>query len=68
MVKIKGFTLIELMIVVAIIGILSSMLLPAYRDFVASNHAAVPTDSSSEMVINGVVHICDDFGACEPKD
>lgn len=43
----KGFTLIELMIVVAIVGILAAVAYPSYREYVLRSHR---TDAKSALL------------------
>ena len=55
----QGFTLIELMIVVAIIGILAAIALPAYRDYTSKSKIA----NAVASIAGDKIKVAENYGA-----
>ncbi|GHA54003.1 pilin [Photobacterium aphoticum] len=55
----KGFTLIELMIVVAVIGVLSAIAIPQYQKYVAKSQAASALATIAALKTNVETSIAD---------
>ncbi|MGI2868033.1 pilin [Vibrio alginolyticus] len=65
--KQQGFTLIELMIVVAIIGVLSAIAIPAYQNYVKKSEAATGLATAKSLITNIDMHI-QEVGAFPTND
>lgn len=64
----KGFTLIELMIVVAIIGILAAVALPAYQDYTGRAQASEGLSATAGLRADMGVYLSEEGSLPGPTD
>lgn len=68
----RGFSLIEVMIVVAIMGILASIAMPAYQDYIRSGNAAEAPANLANCRVQAEQFFQDNFTymgfVCAPSD
>lgn len=63
-----GFTLVELMIVIAVIGILATVAMPAYQDYMAKSKFGVALSEVSAGKVGASIKLTDGEAIAKPED